>query len=108
MSNEQVRDILETACFDCHSNQGAAVWNSRLAPSYLFGLKKARNALNFSDWTTYSPQRKRAELAAIAKVVADGCMPPGDYAFVHPGAKLSSAQKQVSLQWVPQQTAVGH
>lgn len=38
----QVRDTLASACFDCHSNDKPAVWTARLAPSYLFGVDKAR------------------------------------------------------------------
>jgi hypothetical protein len=104
-TDPQVRDALASACFDCHSNEEPAIWNARLAPSYLFGVDQARQVLNFSDWPTYSSQRKRAELEAISKVLADGSMPPRDYDFVHPGAKLSDAQKHILLQWVSRQTA---
>jgi hypothetical protein len=107
-ADPQVREALAGACFDCHSNQKPHLWNTRLAPSYLFGVDNARLALNFSDWPTYSSQRRRAELYAIGKVVADGSMPPGDYDFLHPGAKLSAEQKQILLQWVERQTAVAH
>lgn len=107
-ADPQVREALASACFDCHSNATPTVWNVRLAPSYVFGVDKARQVLNFSDWPTYGSQRKGAELEAIGKVVADGSMPPGDYDFVHPGAKLSSAQKHILLQWVSQQTTAAH
>jgi hypothetical protein len=107
-TDPQVRDALATACFDCHSNQTPAAWNARLAPSYVFGVDKARQVLNFSDWPTFGVQRKRAELEAISKVVADGSMPPRDYDFVHPGAQLSDEQKHILLQWLSRQTAPAH
>ena len=104
-ADPQVRDALASACFDCHSNDGPTVWTARLAPSYVFGVEKARQALNFSDWSTYTSQRKHAELAVIGKVVADGSMPPADYDFVHPAARLSAAEKHILLLWISQQAA---
>ncbi|MBV8358586.1 MAG: heme-binding domain-containing protein [Deltaproteobacteria bacterium] len=104
-ADPQVHQVLTKACFDCHSDQKPAVWNARLAPSYLFGADKARRTLDFSDWPTYPPQRRRAELAAIGKVVQDSSMPPADYDFFHPDAKLSAEQKQLLLHWISQQSA---
>jgi hypothetical protein len=105
IAEPQVHQALAQACFDCHFDGKPAAWNARLAPSYLFGADKARQALDFSDWSTYSPRRRRAELEAISKVVQDGSMPPADYDFFHPGAKLSAEQKQLQLQWVSRQSA---
>jgi hypothetical protein len=51
-ADPQVREALASACFDCHSDQKPAVWNARLAPSYLFGVDQARKLLNFFDWRT--------------------------------------------------------
>jgi Haem-binding domain len=107
-TDPRVRNALVSACFDCHSNEKPGVWNSRLAPSYLFGRAKARQVLNFSDWPAYDSRRKQVELEAIGKVVADGSMPPGDYDFIHPGAKLTAEQKQILLQWVSRETAPSH
>ena len=103
----QIRTILLRACFDCHSNQAPSL-GARLAPSYLFGLDKARQALNFSRWSAYPVQRRRAELIGIAKVVDDGSMPPGDYAFFHRSAQLSAVQKQALLGWASSAPASTH
>ena len=97
-----------TSCFDCHSDQKPPAWNARLAPSYLFGVDKARRALNFSEWPAYAVRQRRAELEAIAKVVEDGSMPPGDYDFVHPAANLSAEQKRALVEWASAQPAAAH
>jgi hypothetical protein len=107
-ADPQVEQALKRACYDCHSNEKPTSWNAHLAPSYLFGVDKARAALNFSDWSSYSAQRKRAELETIRKVVEDGSMPPGDYVFFHPGAKLSGDEKRALLQWTASQTTMIH
>jgi Haem-binding domain len=98
-SNPQVDQALEHSCFDCHSDRNAAPWNARLAPSYIFGASKAREALDFSAWRSYSPSRKREEMEAIAKVIEDGSMPPGDYGLLHPSANPSAQQRRLVLQW---------
>jgi heme-binding protein len=107
-ADAQVRELLVNSCFDCHSSQKPAAWKARLAPSYLFGLDKARHVLNFSEWPTYAAQRKRTALDAIAEVVVNGSMPPGDYDFVRPGARLSAEQKQLLLGWASSQTVPAH
>ena len=98
-SDPQVHQALENSCFDCHSERGASTWNATLAPSYLFGASSARRALNFSEWQSYTADKRKAERLAIAKTVADGAMPPGDYDFLHPAARLTANQKQLVLQW---------
>jgi hypothetical protein len=44
--------------------------------------------------------------STIAAVVDNGSMPPGDYDFFHPSAKLSDEQKKLVLQWTAQQKAL--
>jgi hypothetical protein len=105
-ADPQVYVILTTSCFDCHSDQGSAPWNAKLAPSYLFGANKARGALNFSNWSTLDEKQRRSMASAIAAVVDSSSMPPGDYAFFHPSAKLSDEQTKLVLQWTSQQKAL--
>lgn len=98
-SNPAVEQTLETSCFDCHSDRGAVSWNARLAPSYLFGAGDARRSLNFSEWSSYSAKHRKAEMAAITRVIKDDAMPPWDYDLLHPAAKPSAGQRQQLLQW---------
>jgi len=105
-ANPQVYEILTSSCFDCHSDQGSGPWNAKLAPSYLFGANKARRALNFSDWSNLDGKQRKAMASGIAAVVDSGSMPPGDYDFFHPSAKLSDEQKKLVLQWTSQQKAL--
>lgn len=104
-SNPQVAQTLDHSCFDCHSDQDSAPWNARLAPSYLFGAGDARKALNFSDWQGYDALQKRAKKAAIAKVMENDSMPPWDYGFLHPSAKLTEQQRSELLQWASREPA---
>ena len=84
--------VLERSCGDCHSNQTAWPWYTRVAPaSWLmaYGVAKGREAVNFSEWAAYSPNEQRTLLAASCDAARSGRM-PGAYTLVRPESKLSS------------------
>lgn len=105
-ADPRVHGILANSCFDCHADEGSGQWNAKLAPSYLFGARKAREVLNFSNWSTLDAKQQSATAAEIASVVASGSMPPGDYSFFHPAAKMSNEQKNLVLRWTRRQTTL--
>jgi Haem-binding domain len=105
-ADQQVNEALATSCGDCHSDHGSGPWNAKIAPSYLFGATKARKALDFSDWTDLDATQRHAAAVAIAAEIEDGSMPPGDYEFLHPSARLSPMQKRQVLEWTSQQAAL--
>src|ERR1700686_4733329 len=88
-ANPQVYKILTNSCFDCHSDRGSGSWSAKFAPSYLFGAHNARKVLNFSNRASLNVKQRKAMVSAITAVVDSGSMPPGDYDFLHPSAKLS-------------------
>ena len=102
-ADPQVYEILANSCFDCHSDRGSGSWSAKFAPSYLFGANKGREALNFSNWATADVKQRNAMASLTAAVVDSGSMPPGDYVFFHPSAKLDDEQKKLVLQWTAQQ-----
>ncbi|MGA8060447.1 MAG: heme-binding domain-containing protein [Candidatus Binataceae bacterium] len=106
VADQQVYKTLANSCFDCHADRGSGSWNARLAPSYLFGANKGREVLNFSNWATLDVKQRNAMASKIEAVVDSESMPPADYDFFHPSAKLSDAQKKLVLQWSSQQIAL--
>jgi Haem-binding domain len=83
--------ILDRACRDCHSNTTVWPWYTEIAPvSWLmaYGVKKGRNAVNFSEWAAYAPELQRAMLVASCQDVSAGKM-PGPYTVLHPETRLS-------------------
>lgn len=96
-----VTSILETSCFQCHSNAGSAPWYAAMSPTYLMA-NSARGVLNFSDWQTYDADKRAAELKSIEESVSGGSMPPGDYTALDHQARLSDDQKQALLKWAAQ------
>lgn len=94
----QVREALVTACYGCHSDQTPDPWYARLAPSR-WASNSARQALNFSQWQSYSTEKRAAERGLIASVVNSGAMPPADYTFFDRSARLEAEQKQQIAKW---------
>jgi hypothetical protein len=83
--------VVDRACRDCHTNATVWPWYSRIAPlSWLMaaGVAKGREAVNFSEWGSYSPARQRELLALICSDVSTGKM-PGAWTKLHPEAELS-------------------
>ena len=102
-ADPRVNEVLANSCFDCHSDRGSGSWSAKCAPSYLFGANKGRDALNFSNWAAEDTKQRNTSASLIAAVVDSGSMPPGDYVFFHPSARLDDEQKKLVLQWAAQQ-----
>jgi len=86
----QTRELARRACFDCHSNQTAWPWYSRVAPvSWLVvgHVNEGREKLNFSD---YDGTEESDELV---DEIREGEMPLWDYKLAHAGARLTASEK---------------
>jgi len=94
--SQQTRDLAVSACFDCHSNQTRWPWYSNVAPaSWLIqrDVEEGRQRMNFSEWDRPQPGAEEA-----VEAVQEGDMPPSQYRLLHPGARLSSTERQTLIQ----------
>lgn len=94
-TDPQAEAIARDSCYDCHSNETKWWWATNIAPfSWLVqrDVDGGRSRLNFSDWTG----QPAAE--GIQGIVNEGEMPPMQYTLIHPGAKLTDAEKQTLVQ----------
>jgi len=99
---EEVRAVLKTSCYDCHSNETRWPWYSRVAPvSWLIAhdVEEAREHLNLSRWGTYDPARQEKLAEDMWKEVEDGEMPLLVYRLGHRDAALSDANKATLRDW---------
>ena len=93
--SREVAATIERACRDCHSNQTAWPWYSRISPvSWLIAgdVKEGRAKLNFSQWNIYSPEMTRIKLGEICKEVKKGEMPPWYFVPMHPGTRVTPVE----------------
>jgi hypothetical protein len=94
----QVATILRKACADCHSHETEWPWYSKISPfSWLVAnhVNKGRAKLNFSDWSTPTPD----QLEEIYDSIAKNKMPIASYLVMHPQAQLSKDNRDALLSW---------
>ncbi|MEZ5358442.1 MAG: heme-binding domain-containing protein [Candidatus Zixiibacteriota bacterium] len=100
--NPQVRQVLATSCYDCHSNETKWPWYSYVAPvSWLVAgdVEEGREHLNFSNWGLMSEDKQAHAREEILEEIEEGKMPLDIYLIMHADAALSDADKQVIRNW---------
>ncbi len=98
----EVRAVLATSCYDCHSHETRWPWYSRVAPvSWLVAhdVEEARDRLNFSQWGAYDAKRQAKLAEEMWEEVEEGAMPLKLYLLAHPDARLSEAAKATLRDW---------
>ena len=97
-----VRDVLQVACFDCHSDNTRYPWYAEIQPVgwWLAGhIRDAKKDLNFDELGTYRPRRRFAKLKQIEEMITDAKMPLPSYLIIHKDAVLSPEKKEAIIAW---------
>jgi hypothetical protein len=93
---------LERSCKNCHSNETAWPWYSYVAPiSWMIAgdVHHARQAMNFSEWGSYSSKKKEEKLEEICEQLTNGDMPERKYLIFHRTARISPQEREAVCQW---------
>jgi hypothetical protein len=102
-----VAAIFRRACRDCHSQRTDWPWYSAVAPLHWLmtaDVYAARNHMNLSAWSRYTPEERTERLIAICELVADDKMPLWYYKPAHyPSAWLSQSDKKAVCDWVKEE-----
>jgi heme-binding protein len=97
-----VQWVLRRACYDCHSTETRwPIW-AYVAPMswrVVADVDRARERLNFSDWTVYDRDRRVALRALSGPLTATHRMPLWYYVTLHPDARLSEADVALLQAW---------
>ena len=99
---KDVEQILQIACYDCHSNNTRYPWYSNIQPmGWLLAhhIKNGKEELNFSEFGSYSTRRRISKLKAIADQIKDDEMPLTSYKMMHKDARLSAEEKNKLKNW---------
>jgi hypothetical protein len=99
----QVKNIIKTACYDCHSNETNLRWYDKISPIYwqvAEHVKSGRAGLNFSNWNKLAPADQKGKLWESINQIAAGAMPVKSYELVHPSAKISTNDLAVLKNYV--------
>jgi hypothetical protein len=99
----EVKNILRTSCYNCHSNETKWPWYSNFAPvSWMIinDVDDARNKMNFSIWNKISFEKKEELMRDIWDEVRQEDMPLTLYTYIHPESKLDLLQKNIIKKWI--------
>jgi hypothetical protein len=98
-----VKSILETSCYDCHSNKTNWPWYSYVAPvSFLVAsdVNEGREHVNFSEWDRYDGKKRTKILEEMLEEVEKGKMPLSKYIIVHPEAEMDKSKIASLKDWI--------
>ncbi|MCC6415755.1 MAG: heme-binding domain-containing protein [Opitutaceae bacterium] len=98
-----VRDTLQRACYDCHSNHTRYPWYAEIQPLAWWldrHIRDGKEHLNFSQFGRYTPKRQLSKLDDLIGAIEDGTMPLTSYQFLHADARLSAADIDLLVAWV--------
>ncbi|MEL0643371.1 heme-binding domain-containing protein [Olleya sp. Ti.3.14] len=101
----EVKTILETTCFDCHSSNTNYPWYDKITPINFWlneHVEDGKKHLDFSKWSDYSIERKDHKFEELAEEVEEKKMPLPSYTWTHGDAKLSDSQIKAVVDWVNQ------
>ncbi len=90
----RTQELVQAACYDCHSNQTKWPWYSNVAPvSWLLYLdvSEGRSTFNFNEIT---PAEGADWVGSMVLQIKKASMPPLQYQALHPEARFSSAERQ--------------
>jgi hypothetical protein len=99
---DSIHHILEASCYDCHSNNTAYPWYNNIQPVAWWlnkHIQNGKNALNFSEFASYTLQKKYKKLNGLVKEVRSDGMPLSSYTIIHRYAILSANQKDELIKW---------
>ena len=99
---KDVLNILQTSCYDCHSNNTKYPWYAEIQPVAWWlnsHIKDGKRGLNFSEFASYRIRKQYKRLADINEQIKDDEMPLNSYLWIHRYAKLSEQQKLSITNW---------
>lgn len=97
-----IAEILQTSCYDCHSNYTNEVWYDKVAPvSWIVSnhINSGKEHVNFSEWMGYNAHQKKFIIAKLIQSVARNTMPTKGYVMLHKQAALSKEQQELLKEW---------
>ncbi len=99
---DSVNQILQTSCYDCHSNNTVYPWYSKIQPVAWWlnnHIVEGKKEINFSEFASYRLGRQFKKLDEIVKQVKEDEMPLSSYTLIHRNAALAPEQKIIITNW---------
>src|SRR5690554_4309373 len=100
---EHIEQMLQTSCYNCHSNNTNYPWYSKMQPvGWLLEdhINKGKEVLNLSEFGSYSGRKQQSKLTSMISQIEDDKMPLASYTFIHREARLSIEKKETLLDYL--------
>jgi hypothetical protein len=97
-----VNSILETTCFDCHSDVTTYPWYNKITPvNYWLAdhIEDGKKHFNASAWDSYSLKKKDHKMDELIEEVEEKEMPLESYTYTHGDANLTDEQIAAVVAW---------
>jgi|UniRef100_UPI004049F5AD hypothetical protein len=101
-SADSTKQLIQTACYDCHSNNTVYPWYAEIQPLAWWladHVKEGKSELNFSEFASYKPKKADHKLEEVIEMIQEGEMPLKSYTLIHGNSKLSDVQKTAIITW---------
>ncbi len=99
-ASAEIVTILESKCYDCHSNNTKYPWYAEVAPiSYWIDghIEEGKEHFNVSDWASFDIEKKEHKMEEFVEEVEEGKMPEDSYTWIH--GNLSDGEKEKIIEW---------
>lgn len=99
---DNVNQLLQKACNDCHSNNTRYPWYAKLQPVDWWmtdHVNDGKKELNLDEYSNRSLRYQYHKLEEIAEQVKEGEMPLESYTWMHKDAKLTEAERNTLISW---------
>lgn len=100
---EDVLTMLQTKCYDCHSNNTEYPWYASIQPVAWWladHVEEGKEHLNFAEFRTYDTKRANHKLEEVVEEVAKGEMPLDSYTLIHRDAVVTPEEKIALRSWI--------
>lgn len=104
-ASDEISSVLKESCYDCHSNKTKYPWYSNVAPiswAVQNHVVEGREHLNFSEWGSYSEEKKISIAEECAEEIEENEMPLKGYTIIHSGSDLTVSEKEMLIEWFKQ------
>lgn len=97
-----VKQILDKACNDCHSNNTRYPWYAEVQPVAWWladHVEEGKHELNYSEFASYSLRKQYHKLEETEEMVKEKHMPLNSYLWMHKDADLTEQERQRLTEW---------
>lgn len=99
---QNVGELYTRACADCHSDNTAYPWYSKIQPVGWWldeHVRDGKKHFNIDSFAAYKLRRQYHKMEEIIEMVKSKEMPLESYTWIHGDAKLTEAERTVLTGW---------